>query len=205
MRAERPDLVVRQRAQCRDVSSGSPTPDSADTDDPNAKCRLSHRSRSCRSLRGAFCGSSLQELAFPHVLGQRRSTFELVARLLRPAELPQEVAADGRQQVVRLERGLGHERVHKFEACSRTERHPHCDRPVQLDDRRRRELRDRIVKRHDARPIRLRRRRRPSVAGGDRRLQGVGTQGAPEPLSALERLQAAANEQAIPARSILIE
>src|SRR5438876_144094 len=68
-----------------------------------------------------------------------------------------------------------------------------------------RELRARVVKRHDARPIRLRRGRRPSVAGGDRRLQGIRTQGAPEPLSALERLQAPADEQAIPARSILIE
>src|SRR5216684_6111528 len=92
-------------------------------------------------LRGAFCGSSLQELALANVLCQRCGTFELGARLPRTAELPQEVAADGRQQVVRRERGLVDERVHKVEAGSGTERHPHGDRPVQLDDERSEERR----------------------------------------------------------------
>src|SRR5207244_9113460 len=73
------------------------------------------------------------------------------------------------------------------------------------DDRRRSELSDRVVEGYDALPVRLRRRRRSSVARGDRRLQRVGTQGAPEPLGALERRQAAPDEQTIPARSILIE
>jgi hypothetical protein len=43
------------------------------------------------------------------------------------------------------------------------------------------------------------------VARGDRRLQRVGTQGTPEPLGALERRQAAPDEQTIPETSVLIE
>ena len=48
-------------------------------------------------LRGALHGSFLQEFALPYVLRQRRGALELGARLLGPAELPEEVAADRRQ------------------------------------------------------------------------------------------------------------
>ena len=48
-------------------------------------------------LRGALRGSSLQELAFPHVLSHRRGSLELGARLFEPANLPEKVASDGRQ------------------------------------------------------------------------------------------------------------
>jgi len=40
VRAECPDLVVRQRAQCRDVGGGGPAPDGADTDDPDTQLRF---------------------------------------------------------------------------------------------------------------------------------------------------------------------
>ena len=39
LRAQRADLVVRQRAQRRDVGGGGPTPGGADTDDPDAQLR----------------------------------------------------------------------------------------------------------------------------------------------------------------------
>ena len=37
VRAERGDLVVRQRPQCRDVSGGGPAPNRADPDDPDTQ------------------------------------------------------------------------------------------------------------------------------------------------------------------------
>ena len=48
-------------------------------------------------------------------------------------------------------------------------------------------------------------RARAGVAGGDRGLQRVGAAGAAERLGALERGEAAADEQLIPARAVLIE
>src|SRR5438552_18231473 len=47
----------------------------------------------CDTFRGAFSGSSLEELAPSKVLGERRGTLELRARLLGPAELPEELPA----------------------------------------------------------------------------------------------------------------
>ena len=45
----------------------------------------------------------------------------------------------------------------------------------------------------------------PRVAGGDRGLQGVRARRPPERLGALERREAAADQQLIPARAVLIE
>src|SRR5439155_10692883 len=42
VRAECPDLVVRQRAQCRDVGVRRPAPDGADPDDPHTQRQLRH-------------------------------------------------------------------------------------------------------------------------------------------------------------------
>ena len=42
VRAERPDLVARQRAQRRDVGGGGPPADRADPDDPDTQRRFRH-------------------------------------------------------------------------------------------------------------------------------------------------------------------
>jgi hypothetical protein len=86
-------------------------------------------------LRSALRGSSPQKFALSHVLRKRRSALELGARLLVSAELLEEVAADGRQQVIRLQRRLVDKCVHKAEAGIRSERHPYGDRQIQLDHR----------------------------------------------------------------------
>ena len=65
---------------------------------PRARPRLARY-----SLGGAPSGPPVQELALAHVRRERCAALELGARPLVPAELPQEVAADGRQQVARLE------------------------------------------------------------------------------------------------------
>src|SRR5439155_21009617 len=64
---------------------------------------------------------------------------------------------------------------------------------------------DRVVERHDPRPIRISRSRRSRMARSDPSLERVWTQGAPMPLGTLESRQAAPDEQSIPAGSILIE
>ena len=107
--------------------------------------------------------------------------------------------------MVRLERGLVDKGVCEFEAGSRTERHSHRNRPVQLDHRRWRELGDRVVEGRDARPLGFRCGRGSCVARGDRRLQRVGAHRTGEPLGSLEGRQAATDEQTIPARPVLIE
>ena len=89
------------------------------------------------------------------------------------AELREQVAAHGRQQVVALERGLGRQRVDDLEPGRRAERHRHRDRAVQLDDRRRRQLGQRVVQRGDPRPVGLLGGARSRVAGGDRGLERV--------------------------------
>src|SRR5439155_22769004 len=67
--------------------------------------RTRRERRSCLAshfLRGAFRGPSPQKLALHHVQSQRRGPLELGTRLFGSAEFPQQIAADGRQQVVRL-------------------------------------------------------------------------------------------------------
>ena len=62
------------------------------------------------------------------------------------------------------------ERVDEFQPGGGTVRHPDGDGTVQLDDRRRCQLRERVVERDDALPVGLRDGARAHVAGRDRRL-----------------------------------
>src|SRR6266567_1684868 len=145
-----------------------------------------------------------EELALACVSSKRRSALELSARLVEAAELGEEVAAHGGQEVVAPESRFGGERIDERQPLRRTEGHRHRDRAIQLDDGGGRELGERIVERRDARPVRLRRGARSRVAGGDRGLECIGTEPAAELLGALERGQTAAHEQVIPARAVLI-
>src|SRR5439155_10554281 len=138
-RFSRPTRTASSRPESMAVAGGGSSTGSTTSSGTSQESRA--RTRRCRRpsvarpdphaaadlardpLRRALRGSSLQELTFPYVLRQRCGALELDARLLRPAELPQEVAADGRQQVVRLERRLWDECVHEIEAGSGTERH----------------------------------------------------------------------------------
>src|SRR5256885_6357403 len=120
---------------------------------------------------GAVGGALLQEPALREVVGERCGTLELQAGLGGPAELSQEVPAHGREQVVRAERWLIGEAVDQVQGGRGAVRHPDGDGAVELDDRRWHELGERVVERHDARPIGLRRGRGPRVACGDRGLQ----------------------------------
>src|SRR5438105_3277953 len=121
------------------------------------------------------------------------------------SELDEEIAAHARQEMVALERTLRLQPIDELEAHGWTERHRQRDRSVQLHDGGRRELRERIVERADAHPVRLRRGASACVTGGDGSLQGVGPERPAERLGALERGETTANEELIPARAVLIE
>ena len=88
-------------------------------------------------LTGA--GTLEQQLALAGVAGQRGGALELVARLLRAADLDEQVAAHARQEMIALERRLGGQRIDEVEAGCGTDGHRYRDGAVQLDDRRRRE------------------------------------------------------------------
>ena len=77
----------------------------------------------------------------------------------------------------------------------------HC--AVQLDDRRRRHGGQRGVEADDPRPVGRLPGCRPSVAGGDGRLQSIGPGGV-ERTGALEAGQAARDARAVPARAVLL-
>src|SRR2546426_8534603 len=131
--------VDSKRAEYEDSGRGS------NSSEPVQSNSYRNLSLASHSLRATLRGSSSQELALHDVLSQRRGALELGARLRGPAEFAQQIAANGRQQMVRLERWLGDERLREIEAGCWTERHPHGDRSVQLDDRRGRQLGDRVV------------------------------------------------------------
>ncbi len=76
---------------------------------------------------------------------------------------------------------------------------------IEFHDRRRRHAAEHLVELHDARPVRVARRRRARVAGRNRRLQRVRTTGIAQTFGTVERGQSAADEQPVPPGAILIE
>src|SRR5207247_2393491 len=77
--------------------------------------------------------------------------------------------------------------------------------PIEVHDGRRQQLREPVVQRYDARPIRLLRCGGSRVAGGDRGLKRVRAIPATGRHRALQRRQPPADEQVIPATAILLE
>src|SRR6266516_1739541 len=154
--------------------------------------------RRSRQYRGAF----EEQGALAFVVGERCSTLELLTCLVQAAELGQEVAADAWQEVVTLQRRVRGERVDELQARGRAERHRERDRAVQLHDGGWRELGERLVERRDARPVRLLGGPCPPVTGGDRGLQRIRAERAPEGLGPLQRGQTAADEQLVPSATI---
>jgi hypothetical protein len=139
------------------------------------------------------------------VLGERCGTVELRPRLVLAAELREQVSAHRRQQVVTAQSRFGREGVNQLERRLGAECHSDGDRAVELDDRRRPELGEPVVEGDNALPVRLIGDAGPRVAGGDGRLERVRAEGAAGALRALERGEAAADEQPVPARPVLVE
>jgi hypothetical protein len=124
---------------------------------------------------------------------------ELRPRLLGSTELLEQVSAHRGQQLVVGQRPLGAQRLHHVERRPRAERHPDRDGAVQLHDRRRNELGERVIKRDDALPVGVLRDPRLRVAGGDGGLPRVRPERAAAAQRALERGEAAADQQPVPA------
>jgi hypothetical protein len=142
-------------------------------------------------------------------LGERCRALELGARLVEPAELPEQVPANARQKVIGLEHRFRSQRIDKFQTSLRPKQHRECHRTIELDDRRRRELGKFPVEPHDGRPVGLLRGARTRVASRDARLQQIGAGGTSQDFGLgrcpVNRGKAAADEELIPACAILIE
>ena len=151
-------------------------------------------------------GSSSQEhLPLTPVARQRGCAFELRGGLGIASEPREQVAAHARQEVVTTELLGLEERVDELEPRFGPERHADRDRTVEVDDRRRHELRERVVQRHDSLPVGVLGDAGAGVAGGDRGLERVRPGRAAEPLGARERGEAASDEQPVPARPVLVD
>src|SRR6267143_2849589 len=102
------------------------------------------------------CGRAIEEeLLLARVARERGRALELRARLVEAAELHEEVAAHGGQEVIVLESRLGGERIDERQPFRRAEGHGDRDRAVQFHDGGRRDLRERVVERRDACPVRF--------------------------------------------------
>ena len=145
-----------------------------------------------------------QQLAFAGVPRERRGALQLLARFAVPSQADQQVGADAGQPVVLLEGGLGGQCVHELEAGLGAERHARGDGPVELDHRRRRNLRERVVQGDDLLPVGVVGGRGPGVAGRDRALEPVGSERTAERRGPAQRGQAAADQEAVPAGPVLI-
>src|SRR5260370_1280954 len=79
------------------------------------------------------------------------------------------------------------------------------DRTIQLNDRRGRNLSERIIERGDAAPVRFRSSTRASVTCGDGGLHRVRAKGASEFFGTLKGGETAMDEELIPTRAVLIQ
>ncbi len=107
--------------------------------------------------------------------------------------------------MVRFQRRFCGERVDQFETGRRAVGHADRNRAIERHHGRGHELRERVVERGDALPIRCFRRARATVTGSDRRLQRVGAERPAQRLGTRERCKTAADEQMIPRAAILFE
>ena len=150
-------------------------------------------------------GAREQEIAFAGVAGESSRALELRTRYIEAAELGEQIGADCGQQVVGLQRRVVEQSVDDLEAGGGSERHAGRDTAIQLDLRRRRELGERVVEGDDAWPVGVFGRARAGMTGGDGCLERVWAERAGERLGTREGGEAAADEELIPARAILIE
>src|SRR5262249_44402184 len=150
-------------------------------------------------------GAVEQQGTLASVAGEPGRTLELPRGFAEATELGEQIAADARQKMVALERGVGNERIDELETGGWTERHAHRYGAIQFDHGRRRLLGERFVERSDAHPIRFGGGTRARMTGGNRGLQGVRPPRAPQRLRALQGREASADEKLVPARAVLIQ
>jgi hypothetical protein len=150
-------------------------------------------------------GAVEEKFAFAGVLGEGGSALELHFGFREAPELEEEIAADGGQQMVVLERRFGGELVDHFQASGRAVGHGHSDAAIQFDDGRGRELGESVIQGDNAGPVCFGGGAGACVTCGDGSLESVRARSAAEFFSALKRREASMNEELIPARAVLIE
>src|ERR1044072_7586566 len=130
------------------------------------------------TFRQSACARE-EQFALARVAREGGGTLELRARLLDAPEFGEKVAPHARQKVIALERRLVLQLVYKLKAGVGAERQRDRDRAVQLHYGRRHKFGERVVERHDARPVGLLCCARSCMAGGDGGLQSVRAERAP--------------------------
>jgi hypothetical protein len=133
------------------------------------------------------------------IAGQGGGELVLGAGLVEATQLLENIGADAGQQVVPGERRHLRELVEQREARRRSVGPRHGDGAVELDDRRSRRDRKRLVQRGDAMPVGGTCGPRTGVAGRDLGLQHVGTGLGSERRGTLERRETTADQQPVPA------
>src|SRR5438105_84319 len=125
---------------------------------PSRELSTSDTRRVCHLREPAF-----EEPALEWLVRELESRPIGLRGVVQPAESPEQIRPRRMKQVVPLE---PLDPLHELEAPLRAVGERHCDRPVQLDHRRRLPRREDAVEARDLAPVRLRLR----VEGGDRRL-----------------------------------
>src|SRR5690348_8936028 len=157
------------------------------------------------NLRFTIARAIEEQVAFAAVAGEQSGAIELCARFRKAVEAEEQFATDAGQAMIFRERGIRCDAVDQLKAGCRPEGHGKGDGAVELDDGRGVSLSERGVKRGDASPVCLIAGARTGVAGGDLRLQYIGTRGCGELLGARQRSQSATDENLVPAAAVLIE
>ena len=192
----------RQRQQV--VRNGQPGHGSTLAAGPSHDIRCGHGWRAGQPQAAA----RVEQVALARVPGQRRGALELRARLVaaRPS-LCEQVAADARQQVVALRAPA--RRAARRRAPGRPPgRTPSPTATARLSSTTGdgASCGERVVERGDPRPVGLRRRARPRVAGGDRGLQRVRAERRrPAPRARSSAASPRPDQQPVPARAVLVE
>ncbi|KAG0926400.1 hypothetical protein G6F31_018407 [Rhizopus arrhizus] len=149
-------------------------------------------------------GARQQQLAFAGVARHAGGALEFRVGLGVAAELGEQVAAHAGQPMVVGQCCIRRQRVDQVQPRLRAERHADGNGAVQRHHWRRHHLRERVVKRHDARPIGVLRRAGARMAGRQFGLQGIRAQRPALGGRPRQRRQPAPDQQGVPAAAVLL-
>ena len=152
-------------------------------------------------------GRARQEhLPFARVSGERRGPLELGARLLEAAELREQIAAHARQQVVAAQRRLVDEPSTSSSPAAGPNAMPTATARFSSTTGDGVELGERVVERGDPLPVGLAGRcGRAAWQAAIAACSPYGPSGAAERSARVERRQAAADQEPVPARAVLLD
>ncbi len=155
-------------------------------------------------LAQASRGAGKQPLLLSFVAGQFGGAKKLAAGFGDPACAKEKVGARCRQRRIVLESARLGDRVDQREAGLRAVRHAMGHGAAEVDNRRGRHFAQPIIEARDPLPVGVLGAWGPRMTGGDRGLERAKSIGTAEGLGPFERSEAAADQQLVPACTILL-